>query len=431
MQPAIDNPQRSGSTVVNSYCQADSAAESTFIRVRRSLVDPREASDSYGRRLGRRFLVYEVTVENNNPAFQHILHDVSVDLSRLHHLPPGTYRWAFSSQDLIMLRGVPEKGSDLDPRNLTYHLARGTGAVAGGVTGIVATGVQDIFAGATAAFNGPLLSAFIDIFPDHTATQLNRLSDSAFTANGVVAKQAAKTFAIFVPEGLFLTHKEQNQYWNEPVAIFGSSSLDYRQADVCVDGAFIAEVPVVAFTSAVYDDPASLKAEGPAAVTVQGANLQAGDTVLDAFGASFPISAVDGANSPGASGTTGHVTVTLPKGWTLAVDEPVALESKKTGQKSPPFHLHAPYPVLLTLELAKTKPPTVTIKGAGLLAGLTDIDFDNGAGKSTVEKQVTGITDGTSGTAEAPDVQYCTTTTPCTVRLKRKDTGSLSQPVQF
>lgn len=318
---------------INPYCMADSTAESTYIRVRRSVVDPKEASDSYGRRLGRRFIVFEVTVENNNPNLQYMLHDVSVDLSRLHNVAPGTYRWAFSSQDLIMLRGVPEKGSDYDPRNLAFHIARGTGAVAGGVTGLTAEGIQDLYGGVTAAFNGPLLSSFIDILPDHTATQLNRLSDSAFTANTVVPKQSAKTFAIFVPEGVFMTHSEQNAYWKEPTTVFDDPGLDFRQADVCVDGAFITVVPALTLTAATYDNPDTVKAGADAPITISGSSLSAGDTIVDAFNTQFSVSSAD------SSGATAHATLKFPADWNFSVTPQVALESKGTGYKTPPLPL--------------------------------------------------------------------------------------------
>jgi len=212
-----------GGGTKNAYCTPDSAAESTYIVVRRALVDPKEASDSYGRRLGRRFIVFEVTVENKNPSLQYLLHDVSVDLSSVYNAPAGTYWYAFSSQDLIMLRGVPEKGADYDPRNLILHTMQGTGAVSGGVTGLTSAAIQDLYGGVTAAFNGPLLTAFSGIFPDHSANQLNRLSDSVFTTNTVVAKQSAKTFAIFVPEGLFMTHSQQNAYWKEPFSVLNTT----------------------------------------------------------------------------------------------------------------------------------------------------------------------------------------------------------------
>lgn len=348
----------------NEYCVPDSAAEQTYVRIRRAVVDPKEASDSYGRRLGRRFVVFEITVENNNPSFQYILHDVSVDLSCLQPPEPtkslssrtvvtcpsghasNDPKWVFSGQDLIMLRGVPEKGSDYDPRNLFLHVAQGTGAVAGGVTGLTTAGIQDLYGGTTAAFNGPVLSAFGNLlFPDHTATQLNRLSDSAFTANTVVAKQSAKTFAIFVPEGPLMTRSEQRKYWKEPVSLFNEEpNLDFRGAEVCVDGAFISEIPATTLLSVSYDDPKNVQTGQEAAITLQGTNLSSTDTIVDVFGSTFPVSDTD------AGGKTGHAKVKVSADWTKDKAVPVSVESKSTGQKTPP--------VSLTLTVPGAAPPT-------------------------------------------------------------------------
>ncbi|HWA94077.1 MAG TPA: hypothetical protein VG844_05710 [Terracidiphilus sp.] len=338
----------------NPYCPAGSATESAYIHVRRSLVDPKEASDSYGRRLGRRFIVFEITVENTNPNLQYMLHDVSVDLSRLHNVAPGTFRWAFSSQDLIMLRGVPEKGTDYDPRNLALHLTRGVGSVAGGVAGLTADGIREAYSGSVAAFNGPFLTSYLDIFPDHTATQLNRLSDSAFTANTVVAKQSAKTFAIFVPENLFMTSDEQSAYWKNPVSVFDTPWLDFRQADVCVDGTFISEVPALTLATAKFDEPDKVANGAQSAITVTGSNLAVGDTLVDVFGVKSDVSSVD------ANGTSAKLTVTVPKDTDLSTPIALSLESKKTGYGTPVISISLP-PVLKSVRYQEIDSPSIVV----------------------------------------------------------------------
>jgi hypothetical protein len=422
-QPLTQRSTPSSGVPVNDYCRPENTAESTYIHVRRSVVDPKEASDSYGRRLGRRFLVFEVTVENTNPNLQYMLHDVSVDLSALHNLPFGTYHWSFSGQDLIMLRGVPEKGSDYDPRNLTLHIARGVGAVAGGVTGLTAVGIQDIYGGTVAAYNGPVLTSFLDIFPDHTATQLNRLSDSAFTANTVVAKQSAKTFAIFVPEGLFMTHGEQKAYWKEPIQVFDNPGLDFRKAEVCVDGAFISEVPTLTLASAAFDSPTDVKPGADAAITITGTNLAVGDTVVDLAGGSFPVKDVS------EDGKTAHATVTMAKDWVPSVLPQLSIESKKTGFKTPPLTLNLG-PVLNSVDYLKgdLKGPSVTtlsISGKRMKSGDTELLF-NGQ-----EVPVNVSDDGGSGTAQVTIPAGYDATTPESVSLKSKTSGYSSTPVQL
>lgn len=427
---SVPSPDDGAAPTSDSYCKYDSTAESTYIRVRRSVIDPKEASDSYGRRLGRRFIVFEVTVENDSPSLQYILHDVSVDLSRLHHLPLGTDQWAFSSQDLIMLRGVPEKGADYDPRNLILHSMQGTGAVAGGVTGLTSVAIQDLYGGVTAAFNGPVLSAFGGIFPDHTATQLNRLSDSAFTANTVVAKQSAKTFAIFVPEGLFMTREEQDEYWNEPISVLGGG-LDFRKADVCVDGAFISEVPAITLTSVKYDDPTKATAGASVAIDLAGTNFSSSDTLVDLSIGGSPQNPVP-VSSASADGKTASASISLPAGWTAQIAVTVGVESKSTGIKAPPLPLALPAVSGLTLSAAALDDPTkaganaqvvVDLTGQGMVAGDTQLVFNNGTQNPY---DVTGITDGTTGkaTVTLPSDYNASTSYSCLLKSKKSGTSS-------
>jgi hypothetical protein len=314
--------------VVNPTCAPDSTLEQTNIRVRRSVMAPKEASDAFGRRLGRHYIVFQITVENKSADYQYMLHNVSVDLSTLMGAPQGSYEWAFSTQELSMLRGVPEKGQDYDPRNLTLHILRSVGSVAGGVTGLVGTSIQDIFAGSVAGYNGPLLSSFLDIFPDHTATQLNRLSDSAFIANSVVAKRAAKVFAIFVPAELVMTNSQSHDYWENPMNVMSIGEHDFRQADVCVDGAFITEVSSVGLTAIAFADPTKVAPGASVDLIVTGSNLTAGDTELHIFDQVVALSSID------ANKATGHATVKLPTSYDFQKSYPAFLESSKTGQLS-------------------------------------------------------------------------------------------------
>jgi hypothetical protein len=358
----------------NPSCRPDNPTELAYVRVRRSVMDPKEASDAFGRRLGRHFIVFQVTVENNNTDYQYMLHDVSVDLSRLMNAPAGTYEWAFSTQELSMLRGVPEKGQDYDPRNLTFHIMRGVGSVAGGVTGLTADSIQDIFGSAVAAFNGPLLSSFLDIFPDHTATQLNRLSDSAFTSNSLVPKQGAKVFAIFVPTSLVLTNKESNNYWENPHKLLADPEHDFRNADVCVDGAFITEVPSLALSKIAFADPTTIKAGATADILLAGTNLVAGDTMLNLFGQNVALSSIDSANA------NAKATITVPASYDFLREYPAYIYSAKSGQKSVSVNLPPlPVPAFKSVSFAdltkvhKGQAATVQITGLRIVPGDTTL----------------------------------------------------------
>ncbi len=256
--PANQTPSVPGSLVSGSHVggsnngtpsacgQGSGFNNPDIIGVRRELLAPKEASDVYGHRLGRRYFVYQVRVTNLSKDFQYIVHDISLDLGSALGEDPDQLKYLASSRDLALLRGVPEKGQDLDPRNLTLHVLQGIGSVAGGVSGL--TDFSDTMGSAVAVFNGAFLQAFVGIARDHTATQLNRLSDTAFASNTVVDKLHTKVFAVFVPEALLISKKAQNQYWKNPLDLLGTQPFD--KVDVCVDGALVTEVP--ATTSPVF-----------------------------------------------------------------------------------------------------------------------------------------------------------------------------------
>jgi hypothetical protein len=217
--------------------------------VHRSLVLPQEATDDFGYRLGRRFLVYQVSVTNASKDFQYSVSDIVVDLKPIFrnlnvHLlntdstdRPTPAAYEASSQDLSMLRGVPEKGQDYDPRNMTLHILQGVGAVGAGISGL--TPFSDVMGPSMANFNGAFLQAFTGIFPDHTATQLNRLSDKAFTSNTLVGKLQTKTFAIFIPEQFVMPKIDQKMYWKDPRTEL--YILPFDQLNVCVDGILLVQ----------------------------------------------------------------------------------------------------------------------------------------------------------------------------------------------
>lgn len=311
--PGLEGQSYAGQSASNtpSTCGKGTGANNPFIRVHRMLMAPKNASDDFGRRLGRRFIIYQVTISNDNKDFQFLIHDVTVDLSTLFgDDTPGNYLYSASSQELTLLRGIPEKGQDLDPRNLTLHVLQGIGSVAGGVSGL--TPFSDVMGSSVAVFNGPFLQSFIGIAPDHTGTQLNRLSDSAYIVNSLVEKQRAKTIAIFIPEATILSRAQQNEYWKDSYAFLQEFNLD--KADVCVDGAFITTVAPPTLTKAVLkadSTSAGLVPNAGATLTVTGTNLTVGDTQVIGLGLTVALTA--------ATGTTGSVHVTLPSNYTAGM----------------------------------------------------------------------------------------------------------------
>jgi len=124
------------------------------------------------------------------------------------------------------------------------RLLEGAGAIAGGITGVTRFGIS--FAPSVAAFNGPLLTAVKNAFPDLTVNQMNRLSDNAYAANTLVAKQSSKVMVAFLPQAIFLDKKLMSLFWSNPIECF--KAVDFRLAKPLVDGSFIQELPNLEFT---------------------------------------------------------------------------------------------------------------------------------------------------------------------------------------
>jgi hypothetical protein len=398
-------PLMTGSSLSNtpSTCgPGNGSNDPGLIRVHRVVMTPQVASDDFGHRLSRRFVVYQVTIENESKDYQYMLQDVSIDFSGHFNQPPGTYQYNASGQDLTLLRGVPEKGQDLDPRNVILHVLQGIGSVAGGISGLTSFG--DVMGPSVALFNGSFIQGYTAIAPDHTSTQLNRLSDSAFMANTVIDKQRAKTIALFVPEDEILSKDEQKAYWKDPNAYisFDNPTGVLNAADICVDGTFIQAVTVVAPTlnTAVL---ASTPAPVPGVsilLTITGTNLIQGDTqVLVGTGGTSTKSMV--ITNDGKNGTA---QITLPSDYSAATT--VTLQSKTnpslTSGAGVKMTVSTAAPTLSTAVLAKTPAPgpsvktTLTITGTNFVQGDTQAIVGSGA---TATNAMVDTTDGTNGTA--------------------------------
>ena len=291
--------------------------------VHRSLVLPQQATDDFGYRLWKRFLVYQVSVTNAATDFQYALSDIVVDLkpilTRL-NVPllqteatdaaiPSAYQ--ASSQDLLMLRGVPEKGQDYDPRNMTLHILQGVGAVGAAISGL--TPFSDVMGPAMANFNGTFLQAFTGIAPDHTATQLNRLSDKAFTSNTLIGKLQTKTFAIFIPEQFLMPKEDQKTYWKDPRTLL--TKLPFDQLNVCVDGILLVQ-------AATTPDPTFSTTESLVApnATIALADGAAGATIYYTTNGDTPTTSSAKYSTPIAVGAAGTAAVTI-KAFAIASNQ--------------------------------------------------------------------------------------------------------------
>ncbi|MDP9049497.1 MAG: hypothetical protein M3O31_02070 [Acidobacteriota bacterium] len=409
-----------------STCAVGNAiGNAAYIRVHRDILTPQTSADDFGYRLGHRFIVYQVTVENGSKDYQFMLQDVTIDFSALYGAPAGTdsYKYSASGQDLMLLRGVPEKGEDLDPRNKVLHILQGIGSVAGAVSGL--TSFADVMGPSVAVFNGSFLQGYTGIAPDHTSTQLNRLSDSAFTANTVVDKQRAKTIAMFIPADEILSTEQQQSFWSNPYTFIGfqRGRLDgiLNKADICVDGTFIQAVTVTAPTlSSVAFGPGSSQTQNTDAVlNVTGANMVGGDTILVASSAAVATTAQVVAS---ADGKTGTVQLHLPTDYDPAKTT-FTLQSKSnaTLNSGAGVKLQIVAPTLTTAMLEKTpapavgQPATLDVTGTNLING--DTQALVGSGPLTVP--VTVATGGTTGKATfVMPADYVLGTTTATLQSK-------------
>jgi hypothetical protein len=302
---------------------AGAAAGKGLLYVHRALVWPKQATDDFGYRLGRRFVVYQVSVTNASTEFEYEIGDIVVDLEPIftklqvplietHAGQKSQYAmYEASSQDLSMLRGVPEKGQDYDPRNMTLHILQGIGSVAAGIDGL--TPFSDVMGPAMANFNGPFIQAITGIAPDHTSSQLNRLSDMAFTSNTLIGKLQTKKFAIFIPEDFVMVKDQENDYWKKPRELL--KVLPFDQLNVCIDG-------ILLLQAATTPDPTFSSSESNVAPgsTISLADSATGATIYYTINGDTPTTSSSKYSTPITIGALGTPPVTI-KAFALAASE--------------------------------------------------------------------------------------------------------------
>jgi hypothetical protein len=261
-----------------------SEGSSPDIVIERALIDPKNLADAFGYRIAHRFIGIQLTIVNKNADMQYLVHDVTIDYRRLvesflegsqptaatkaeaqrklidlcdGEMPPGltdaqrtalrqanpersfTNACRGSSADLTLLRGVAEKGTVYDPRNLALRILEGIGVVAGGLTGIPIRGRS--YATSVAIFSGPIVEGYNRIWPDFTIQQLNRLNDLAYVTNTLIPRQQSRIVVAFLPQPMFLSREQQKTLYKNPHEIL-IKIPKFRLVNACVRGAFIEEV---------------------------------------------------------------------------------------------------------------------------------------------------------------------------------------------
>jgi hypothetical protein len=298
---------------------------------------PKNVQDVFGTRIAKRYVAIQVTVANRSDECAYLVHDASLDVTSVISLPQlqelrarqdavrianlspelrneaqglrvqldqldkqgGTQaeaqggrtrvrldeilksqklHYEVSSEQLSIIQGVAEKGQVQDIRNRLYRYLRAAGTIAGGITGVAVFG--NSFAPAVAAFNGPMLTAYSETFPDFTINQLIRLNASTYQSNRLVPKQQALVFVSFIPQAIFMDRHQANKFFKDPLSI--KQDVDFRQIEVLVDGNFITELPELepAVTTAVITPGEMTKFGGKAPVvrgSILGQNLSGAD----------------------------------------------------------------------------------------------------------------------------------------------------------
>jgi hypothetical protein len=203
-------------------------------------MDPRNVADIFGTRVSKRYFAVQLTVANRNPDFEFLIHDVLLGVKDIYleqSLRPRV-DYKPTSEDLRLVRGVAEKGQIYDKSNLILRLLRATGSIAASAIGVASMGPA--YAPTVAMFNGPVLTSYRDVFPDMTINQMNRLNDSAYTANTLVPKQSTKLLVAFLPQAILMDSKYRAKFWKDPLSIV--QQIDLRNVEAIVGGSFITTV---------------------------------------------------------------------------------------------------------------------------------------------------------------------------------------------
>jgi hypothetical protein len=234
--------------------RVDSTSERTLrnIRVTQALLDPGTVSDAFGGRIARRYLAIQVTVANSDPDYKFLIHDIVIQVPQR--------KIQQSSIELSILRGTAERGQLNNGRNVLDRILKGVGSILAGALVIDKFGHS--YAPSVAIFNGPLITAYEAIFPDFTIHQMNRLNDSAYSANKIVGARQALVMVAFIPQDQLLTLDEKKNFGKDPHTFL--ENFNTMLSATTVYGNLITNVEEIApsVTSVVFgDDPKKFQAD--------------------------------------------------------------------------------------------------------------------------------------------------------------------------
>ena len=167
-----------------------------------SIMDWRETSDIFGRRIADTYIAIQVNVRNVNVDNEFLLHDIQIAMDDA----PGVL-----GRDKALVRGVAERGQSQDPRNFAVRVAEALASLAG-ASSVAFTGVD--FKNGVNIFQSAFVPGLKNVFPDYTIAQLNRLNDMAFSSSSssavVVPKNGSVPLVTFLSQKVFAAQRSGN-----------------------------------------------------------------------------------------------------------------------------------------------------------------------------------------------------------------------------
>lgn len=234
------------------------------------LLDRHTTKKVYGTAVANSTLAIQVTVMNFSEEFDFLIHAITLRAKDLN--------LNLTAMDKRIIQAIGQRGQTDDPRNRWLRALTGIGSAL--VPFPTFINVGNSFLPAVAAFNGPGLSAFNLVFPDHTVNQMIRISNHALESNQVVPKEKATNVTIFVPINMMLSKTDVELFANDPFAVYQKI---VKQFEVRVDGVFVEAV------------------DTPDAFAILGAKYDATTHTIEISGAGFlptdTVSIREGANA--------------------------------------------------------------------------------------------------------------------------------------
>jgi hypothetical protein len=233
-----------------------------------SIMQWQETRDTFGRRVANQYVAIEVNVRNLNDKNDFLIHDVQIAVDTgLNRAQFGRFQ---AGRDKQIVRAVIQRGQTEDFRNLAINSLLMMGAIAGGASAAVTSGLSSTaqandFSTAVAIFQGPLTTGLINIFPDHTIDHINHVNDLGFSASSsnktIVPVQGS------VPLVTFLAQKPLEQL---PWAHCGEKTIASNNVanSVCSIDTDPVSFPPDSATGDYYDTPVRFRKWNPLALAV-------------------------------------------------------------------------------------------------------------------------------------------------------------------